>query len=182
MRVALPAHGGAGLDGQNGDAVGENLEAVLLVLSIEDLEAGHGDNTGSNAVVLLEIFGSLDTDADLGTGGDQSDSSVGGLDGNVTTADGVLDGGVLQLGQVLAGQGQNGGSVLGGQSHVVGSAGLVTVSRAPDHAVRQSTEVGQSLDRLVSRAVLTQTDGVVGSDVDDTNARQSRQTNGTGGV
>ena len=72
--------------------------------------------------------------------------------------------------------------MLGGQGNVVGSAGLVAISGTPDHAVGQSTEVSQSLDRLVSGAVLTQTDGVVGSDVDDTNAGQRGQTDGTGSV
>ena len=182
MSVALPAHGRAGLDGQHGDAVGQDLEAVLLVLGVEHLEAGNRHNTGGDAVVLLEVLGSLDTDADLGTGRHNGDGGVGGVHGDVTTLQGTLDGRVLQLGQVLAGQGQNAGGVLGGQSHVVGGAGLVAVGRAPHHAVGQSTEVSQSLDGLVSRAVLTQTDGVVGSDVDDTDAGQGRQTDGTGGV
>lgn len=182
VRVALPAHGRGGLDGQDGDAVGENLELVLLGLSIEDLKARSGDDTGNNAVLLLEGGGGVDGDADLGTGGDQSDSSVGGIDGDVGTLDGGLNGRVLQLGQVLTGEGEDGGGVLGGQSHVVGSAGLVAVSGTPDHAVREGTEVSEGLNRLVGRTVLTQTDGVVGSDVDDTDARESRETDGTGGV
>lgn len=72
--------------------------------------------------------------------------------------------------------------MLGGQGRVVGSAGLVAVSRAPDHAVGEGTEVSQGLNRLVSRTVLTQTNGVVGSDVDDTDAGQSGQTESTGSV
>lgn len=179
--VALPAHGGAGLDGQNGDAVGQDLQAVLLGLRVKDLEARNGDNTGLDALGS-EGLDRVDTDADLGTGGDDGDGGFRVLDGDVTTLDGLLDGRVLELGQVLAGQGQNAGGVLGGNSHVVGGAGLVAVSGAPDHAVGQSAEVGQGLDRLVSRTVLTQTDGVVGSDVNDTDAGQGRQTEGTGGV
>lgn len=180
--VALPAHGGAGLNGQHGDAVGQDLETVGLVLGVEDLEARNGDNTGGDAVLLLEVLSSLDTDADLGTGRDNGDSGVGGVDSDVTTLQGTLDGGVLELGQVLAGQGQDTGGVLGGQGRVVGSAGLVAVGGTPDHAVRQGTEVSQGLDGLVGRAVLTQADGVVGSNVDDADARQSRQTDGTSGV
>jgi hypothetical protein len=182
VRVALPTHGGAGLDGQHGDAVGEDLETVGLVLGIEDLEARNGHNTGSDTVLLLEICGSLDGDADLGTSGDNGDGSVGGVNSDVTTLQGALDSGELKLGQVLAGQGHDGRGVLGGQGRVVGSAGLVAVSGTPDHAVGEGTEVSQSLNRLVSGAVLTQTDGVVGSDVDDTNAGEGGETEGTGGV
>lgn len=182
VRVAFPAHGGEGLNGQDGDTVGEDRESVFLALGIKDLEAGNGDNAGGDVVLLLEVGGSLDTDADLGTSGDEDDVGVGSGKDGVTTLQTVLDGGVLQLGQVLAGEGQNAGGVVGGQSRVVGSAGLVAVSRAPDHHVGQSTEVSQSLNGLVSRAVLTQTDGVVGGHMDDTDARESRQTDGTSSV
>lgn len=182
MSVALPAHGRAGLDGEHGDAVGQDLETVRLVLGVENLEARNGDNAGGDAVLLLQVLSSLDTDADLGTGRDNRDGGVGGVDSDVATLQGTLNGRVLELRQILAGQGQDTGGVLGRQSRVVGSAGLVAVSGTPDHAVGQGTEMSQGLDRLVGRAILTQTDGVVGSNVDDTDARQSRQTDGTGGV
>jgi hypothetical protein len=42
--------------------------------------------------------------------------------------------------------------------------------------------MSESLDRLVGRAVLTQTDGVVGSDVNSTDAREGGQTDSTSGV
>lgn len=180
--VALPTHGAESLDGENGDTVGENLEAVLLGLGIEDLEARNGHNTGSNTVLLLEVGSGLNGDADLGTSGDNGDGSVGGVNSDVTTVESVLEGRELKLGQVLTGQSHDGRSVLGGDGRVVSSGGLVTVSGAPDHAVGEGTEVSESLNRLVSGTILTQTDGVVGSDVDDTDARESGQTEGTGGV
>jgi len=182
VRVALPAHGAEGLDGEHGNAVGQDGEAVGLVLDVEYLEAGNRDDTGGNAVLLLKVLGSLNTDADLGTGGDDSNGGVGGVDSDVTTLHGTVNAGQLQLGQVLTGQGQDTRGVLGSKSHVVGSTGLVAISGAPNHAVGQSTEVSQSLNRLMSRAVLTQTDGVMSSDVDDTDAGQGRQAEGTGGV
>jgi hypothetical protein len=182
VRVALPTHSGAGLDGQHGNAIGQDLETVLLGLDIEDLEARDGHNTGSDTVLLLEVGGSLNGNADLRTSGDDGDGSVRGVDGDVTTLQGALNGGELKLGQVLAGESHDGRSVLGGDGGVVGSAGLIAVSGTPDHAVGEGTEVSQSLNRLVSGAVLTQTDGVVGSDVDDTDAGQGRQAEGTGGV
>jgi hypothetical protein len=182
VSVTLPAHGGSGLDREDRDTVGEDLELVLLVLGIEDLEARDGDDTSNDVVLLLEVRGCLDGDADLRTGGDDGDGGVGGLDSDVGTLQGSLNAGVLKLRQVLTGKGQNAGRVLGGDSGIVGSASLIAVGRTPDHAVGEGTEVSQSLDRLVSRTVLTQTDGVVGSDVDDANAGESRQTDGTGGV
>lgn len=180
--VTLPAHGAHDLNGQRGDTVGQDAQAVLLGLSIEDLEAGQGDNTGLDVVVVGQVLDGVNADADLGTGRDQGDGGALVLVDNVATLDGVLDGRVLELGQVLAGQGQDAGGVLGGQSDVVSSARLVAVGRAPDHAVGQSTEVSQGLDRLVGRAVLTQTNGVVGGDPDNADLRQGRQTDGTGSV
>lgn len=181
VRVLLPAEGGHDLDGKGRDAVGDDGELVVLGLGVEDLSAGHGDNT-SLEVLLLEGLDGLETDADLGTSGDEGDISLLVLKSDVTTLDGVLNGGALKLGKVLAGKGQDGGSVLGGEGDVVGSGGLVAVSRAPDHHVGQGTEVGKSLDRLVGGAVLTKTDGVVGGDVDDTLLGESRETDGTSGV
>jgi hypothetical protein len=92
----------------------------------------------------------------------------------------------------------------GGKSHVVRGGGLVTVSGAPDVAVGEGAEVSDSLDRLVSRAVLykrrdrqnrakkrrkrgkrrrtSETDGVVGGNPDNTLVGESRETDGTGGV
>lgn len=182
VSISLPAHGAHDLNGQRGDTVGQDRESVLLGLSVKDLEARHGDNSDLDAVLLQEQLGGIHGDANLGTGGDQGD--LGSLDllQDVTTLDGLLDDGALELGQVLSGEGNDAGGVLGGQGNVVGSAGLVAVSRAPDHAVGQSTEVSQSLDRLVSRAVLAQTDGVVGGHPDSADARQGRQTDGTGSV
>lgn len=182
VRVALPTHGGGRLDGQCRDAVGDDLQSVRLVLRIEDLEAGDGDNTGNDAVLLLQVLGGIDTDAHLGARGNDGDGSVRSLQDDVATLEGILDGGVLELGQVLAGEGEDGGGVLGGQGGVVGSAGLVAVSWTPDHAVGQGTEVRQGLDRLVGRTVLSQTDRVVGRDVDDANVRESGQADGARGV
>ena len=181
VRVALPSHGGGGLDRHDGDAVREDLELVLLGLRVKHLEARSRDNTGTDALGL-EGGGSIDSNADLRTGRDQSDSSVGGVDSDVGTLDGILNGRVLQLRQVLTGESEDAGGVLGGQSNVVSSAGLVAISRTPDHAVGESTEVSKGLNRLVSGTVLTQTNGVVGSNVDDTNAREGRQTDGTSSV
>lgn len=133
-------------------------------------------------MLLQEELGGIHGDTNLGTGGDQGDLGTLDLLQDVTTLDGLLDDGALELGQVLSGEGNDAGGVLGGQGNVVGSASLVAVSRAPDHAVGESTEVSQSLDRLVSRTVLAQTNGVVGGDPDGADARQGRQTDGTGSV
>lgn len=182
MGVALPAHGAHDLNGQRGDTVGQNAESVVLALSIEDLEAGNGDNAGLDVVLLGELLGGVNADAHLGTSGDQGNLGTLNLAQDVTTLAGTLNGRALQLGKVLAGQSHDAGSVLGGEGNIVGSASLVTVSRAPDHAVGQSTEVSQSLDRLVSRTVLTQTNRVVGGDPDNALLGQSRQTDSTSGV
>lgn len=182
VRVLLPAESGHDLNGHGGDAVGDDGKLVVLGLSVEDLSAGHGDNTGRKVVLLLEGLDGLKADGDLRTGGDKGDSGLLVLKSDVTTLGGLLDGGTLELGKVLAGEGKDGGGVLGGEGDVVSSRALVAVSRAPDHHVGQSAEVSEGLDRLVGRAVLTKTDGVVGGDVDDTLLREGRETDGTSGV
>ena len=181
VRVLLPTESGHDLDGHGGDAVGDDGKLVVLGLGVEDLSAGHGDNT-SLEVLLLEGLDGLETDADLGTSGNEGDIGLLVLKGDVTTLDGLLDGGALELGKVLAGKGQDGGSVLGGEGDVVSCGALVAVGRAPDHHVGQSAEVSKGLNRLVSGAVLTKTDRVVGGDVKDTLLGEGGETDGTGGV
>lgn len=176
--VPLPTQCGKSLDRQDRDAIRKNLQLVCLVLGIEDLEAGNGNHTGNNAL-LLEYGSSIDADADLGTSGNESDGCIGYLHEDVTTLQGILNGRVLELRQVLTSESENARSVLGGESRVISSAGLISIGRAPDHNVGQSAKVGQSLNGLVGRAILTEADRVVGTDVNSTDARQSRQTDST---
>jgi hypothetical protein len=70
-------------------------------LLTEDLEARKRGNTSGDALLLEELSG-LDSDGDLGTGGDDGDVGVLGLDEDVTTLVGLLDGGTGELGEVLA--------------------------------------------------------------------------------
>lgn len=101
---------------------------------------------------------------------------------DVSTLDGVLDRRVLELGQVLAREREDGGSVLGLESDEVGSAALVAVGRAPESKVGDGAQVDRGLDRLMGRAVLTETNGVVGGDPDDLVVAERRQTDGTSSV
>lgn len=182
MSVALPAHSAHDFNGQRGDAVGQDRESVILGLSVEHLEAGDGDDTGLDSVLLLEVLGGLQTDGDLRAGRDKGDLGAGHFTQDVTTLASLLDGRAFELRKVLSGQRQNARSVLGGQCNVVSSAGLVTIGRAPDHAVGQSAEVSQSLDGLVGRPILSKTDGVMGGDPNGTDLGQSRETDGTGSI
>lgn len=182
VSVSLPAHGAHDLNGHGGDTIGKNRQAVLLVLKVESLEAGHRDDAGLDVLVLLEVLGSIDSDGDLGTGGNQGNVGTLDLAQDVTTLCSLLDGRALELGEVLARQSNDARALLGSQADVVSTAGLVTVGRSPDEAVGESTEVGKSLNRLVSRAVLTKTNRVVGGDPDGADARESRQTDGSGSV
>ena len=57
MRVLLPAECGHDLDAHGGDTVGDDREPVVLLLSIEHLDARHGHNTGLEALVLERLDG-----------------------------------------------------------------------------------------------------------------------------
>lgn len=109
--IPLPAHGGHDLDGQRWDAVWQNAESVLLRLGIEDLEAGDGDHTRGEVVLLLKSLDGVDGNADFRTGGHNGDIRLLGLVHDVTTLDGGRNGGVLELREVLAGQSQDGWGV-----------------------------------------------------------------------
>lgn len=182
MAVLLPSESGHGLKGHGGNAVWDDAEPVVFVLDVEDLDARHRNDTASEVVLLLEDLDGLEGDGHLGTGGHDGHVGVLGIESDVTTLGGRLDGAALDLRQVLAGQSEDGRSRLGGESDVVCGAGLVAVSGTPHHAVGESTEVSKSLDRLVGRSILTETDGVVGRDVDDAVVGEGRQADGTSGV
>lgn len=83
------------------------------------------------------------------------------------------------MGQVLSGKSNNAGGLLGGQGKVVSSGGLVSVSGSPDHAVGEGTEVGDGLNRLMGRAILTKTDRVVSGNPDNANAGEGSETDGS---
>lgn len=55
-------------------------------------------------------------------------------------------------------------------------------SRTPNVAVGHGPEVSDSLNRLVSRSVLSQSDRVVSRDPDDPEVREGSETNGSSGV
>lgn len=182
VAVLLPSESGHGLKRHGGNAVWDDAEPVVLVLDVEDLDARHRNDTASEVVLLLEDLDGLEGDGHLGTGGHDGHVGVLGIESDVTTLGGRLDGAALDLRQILAGESEDGRSRLGGERDVVGGTGLVTVGRTPHHAVGEGTEVSKSLDRLVGRSILTETDGVVGRDVDDAVVGEGRQADGTSGV
>mmetsp|Transcript_59790 Transcript_59790/g.177195 ORF Transcript_59790/g.177195 Transcript_59790/m.177195 type:complete len:630 (+) Transcript_59790:400-2289(+) len=105
----------------------------------------------------------------LGSGGDDDEVKVLGLLlGNVGSLEGTLTalhgghGNVLV--EVLTREDKGSGSLLAGDRGDVGSDGLLGISRAVNVNIGEGTEGGDSLDRLVGRAILTDTDGVVGQD------------------
>lgn len=182
MRIPFPAKGRHSFHTERWDTIWDNLESVGLVLDVEDLEARDGNNTCDDVVLLLEVVGGVDANADLRSGTDDGDVGVGGLEDGVTTLERRLDGGVLKLRKVLTGQSEDAWGGVRGERRVVSGTGLIAVGRAPNHEVGESTEVSQGLNGLMGRSVLTQTDGVVGSNVDGADVGESREANGASGV
>ena len=68
------------------------------------------------------------------------------------------------------------------QSDHVTSRGLVTVSGSVDLHVGEGSQPSDGLYRLVGRTILTETDRVVGGDVEDSEVGEGGESNGTGGV
>lgn len=181
VTVLLPSNGGVGLDAEVRSAASEDLKLVLLGLGIEHLPARQRNDTGLDALLGQDLGGS-NGNLDFGTSGDDVQVLALNVVKDVAALDGMFDGGVLEVGEGLTGEGENGGVLLGLKGEEVSGAGLVAVSRTPEVKVRDGTEVDGGFDRLVSRAVLAKTNGVVCSDPDDVVLRQSTETDGTGGV
>lgn len=167
VRVLMPAEGGVSLDGQDGVAVRQNRHLVRVGLLIEDLEAWHGDNSCLEAL-LLQLCGGVPDDGNLGAGSNEGDVGVLDLLQYVTTLAGLLDARALELWQVLSGQSNDGRRLDGLDSNLVHGRDLVTVSRAHEVEVGDGSQGHGSLDGLVGWTVLSETNGVVGSDPDDT--------------
>lgn len=182
MRVSLPAKRRHGLHTHGRDAVGDDFQAVLFALGVEDFETRHADHARFEVVVVLHVLDGLDADADLGARAHERDVRALGLDADVATLDAVLDRRRLQVRQVLARQRQDTGCGFGCQGNVVCGAGLVAIGGAPDHHVGESAEMGQRLDRLVGGAVLAEADGVVCRDVDDAAVGEGGEADGAGGI
>ena len=88
----------------------------------------------------------------------------------------------LKVGKILAGKGENGGGGLRLESDQVGSRGFVAIGRTPDVNVGSRTEVSESFYWLVGRAILPETDRIVGSNPDNLVATESGEADGTSGV
>jgi len=169
------------LDGQDRSTTPEHAQLVALLLPIEDRPRGEGDNPGFDTL-RLEFRSSLEGDGYLTSGTNDREVLTPFLVDNVSTLGCPLDRRSLEVRKVLAGKGKNGGSGLRFESDEVCSRGFVTVGWTPNVDVGGSTEVGESLDRLVGRTVLSETDGIVGGDPDDLVTSESGETDGTGGV
>lgn len=94
---------GVSLDGKDRGTVRKNRELVVVRLLAEDLPARQRRDASLDAR-LLEKLSRLESNRNLGTGGDEGDGSVLGLADDVATLRGLLDRRVLELVQVLAGE------------------------------------------------------------------------------
>ena len=72
--------------------------------------------------------------------------------------------------------------MLGQDGDEVRGRGLVAVGRSPEGDVGGGSQPSSSLDRLVRRSVLTETNRVVRGDLDNSEVGQGRQSDGTGSV
>lgn len=118
-------------------------------------------------VFFLEFFCSVDVNVDFGFGGNEGNVGIFDFVENVFIFGGFFDRGVFELGEVLMGQCNNVRSVVGGQGYVVVVVGFVIVGWVLDYVVGQGVEVSEGFDRLVSRIVFIQINGVVSGDLDD---------------
>jgi hypothetical protein len=162
MGVLGPSNSRVSLDGEDRSAAPEDSLAILSGLLVEGQPTGQGNDTSLQAL-LLQLLSSVDGDGDLRAGSNDGEILVFLLNENVATLLRLLDGGALELGKILTGEGEDGRSMLRLDGNNIGSGGLVAIGGAPEGEVGGGTEGDLGLDRLVSRSVLTQTNGVVGS-------------------
>lgn len=169
------------LDGQYWSTTPEHAQPVTLLLSIEDRPRGEGDNPGLDTL-RFKFRSSLEGDGDLTSGTDDCEILARFLVDDVSTLGRSLDRRSLEVRKVLTGKREDGGCGLGLEGAEVGSRGLVAVGRTPDVDVGHSTEVSESLDRLVGGTVLSKTDGIVSGNPYDLVTTEGGEADGTGGI
>ncbi|RMT21917.1 hypothetical protein ALP52_05981 [Pseudomonas amygdali pv. mori] len=146
----------------------QNSLLVGRILSFEDAGAWHGDHTNV-ATLLGQLVIRLHSQTDFRTGRDQDQLR---LCSAVTQYIAATGNGIYLLlftrlvSQVLTRENQCGWTVIALDGVFPGHGRFHGICRTPGVQVRRGTQAGQLLDRLVSRAVFAQTDGVVGEYVD----------------
>mmetsp|Transcript_21270 Transcript_21270/g.50571 ORF Transcript_21270/g.50571 Transcript_21270/m.50571 type:complete len:670 (+) Transcript_21270:384-2393(+) len=162
------------LHGEGRDVSGQHARLVLLGLLQEELLAGHADEGRGNSLRHQGLDG-LGAESDLRSGGD--DDQRGGLrrlDDGVSALAGLLDGRAEHSGDGLPGAGDDAGRGAALRGALVGGRHLVGIGGTPQVDVRHGADLLELLDRLVGRAVLPKTDGIVREDVDDPEPREGR--------
>ncbi|MNZ67251.1 hypothetical protein D3C78_854920 [compost metagenome] len=153
-------------------------------MGVEHVGGRQGDHT-HGAALGSQLLVSCNGQLHFGTGSDQDQfRGTGAILQHVATLGhiGQLLGGAVHLGQVLTGEDQGGRAVMTLDGVLPGDGGLYLVTGAPGAHVRGQTQGGDLLDRLVSRAIFTQTDGVVGVDEDGALLHQGGHAQGVAGV
>ena len=195
VRERAPTERRVSLDGQDRVAGREDAKPVLLALLVlalarnhknsvfthEDLDTRHRDDSDLEAVAG-KLLGGLEGEGHLGTGRNDGEVGVLGILEDVTTLGGLLDGRTSELREVLSGEGEDGRGVLGEDGDEVRGRSLVAIGRSPEGNVGGGSQPSGGLDRLVRRSVLTETDRVVRSNLDDSKVGKGRQSDGTGSV
>ena len=172
--VLGPAERGTGFDGDSLGSHGSRQDGFLVSggLALEDFPARHGDDANLLAFGF-EFSASLARELELGTGTDEdavAGFAGGGALDDVRTLGGAFQRGTRKVRHDLAGEGQGGRGTLHGvlDGELVAAGGLVAVSRAHHVHARHGAEGRDVLNRLVRRAILTDTNGIVGHHEDGT--------------
>lgn len=149
-----------GLHGQDGRTAAQHAELVLSRLEVEDRPAWQADDTRLDAL-RVELHGRLERDGDLAARADDREVLALDLVHDVAALERTLDRRALKVGEVLAGEGEDGRRLAARKGRVVCGGGLIAICRTPEVDVGHRAEVSGSLDWLVSRAVLAETNRVV---------------------
>ena len=178
---ALPAKGRAGFQRDLGHAGRQDRGAILGGLRLEEFPAWQADDAHADAFAG-ELLRRLVDDVQLAACADEHDLYAVGrvLVEDVAALERILRraqtvGRTVVGGQVLAREGQRGRAARVEQRSPPRLARFVGVTGPDDRHVGHGAQCGQVLDGLVRRAILAQTDAVVGEDVDDTQAAERRQ-------
>ena len=178
-RVFSPAKGGGSFDGDSALAVGRDERlSVSITLLFEQFPARHGDYTNLLAF-RGELLASNARQLQFSTRSHQDavNRFTGGftLDDVRTLCDAFFRG-TRQVRNNLSGQGQSRRSLVGGtfNGDLVRTHGFVTIGRTHHKHTRHGSVRGQVLNRLVSRSVFPDANGIVGHDINDALLHQCR--------
>ena len=175
--IPTPAEGSARFHGHSGtNTIGQDTLLILFALLFEKLKGRNGNDPGGVSLYRQPI-GGFEQQLHLAAAAHEDHiRRTFGLPQDVGTLQ-CVQAAALQLGQVLPGQRQAGGSFVLQGRQISGSS-LPAVGRTEYQRIGHGSKHGQLLNGLVSGAILSHADGIMGKYIQHRQLHNGRKPQG----